>query len=195
MELSQSLICRGAFGFSHKVSLNENAFAAKGFENKKSFWLGLSRQTSNRFSRAKCLRFPYWVELVIAARCNDSPHVFKGKNFEIVNNFHRIQNFRQISDLFSQIWLKKRHTSLFSGIWREIRKKFIKNSQKKCKIRSVCDWINEYSLIQSRKSFGDFWRIFFRISRQIPEKSDAFCFFNQICENELESCRKFWNLW
>ena len=30
--------------------------------------------------------------------------------------------------------------------------------RKKCKIRSVCDWINEYSLIQSRKSFGDFWR-------------------------------------
>ena len=45
--------------------------------------------------------------------------------------FHKIQNFRQISDLFSQIWLKKRHTSLFSGIWREIRKKIIKNSQKK----------------------------------------------------------------
>jgi len=41
----------------------------------------------------------------------------------IVNFFHKIQNFRQISDLFSQIWLKKRHTSLFSGIWREIRKK------------------------------------------------------------------------
>ena len=37
--------------------------------------------------------------------------------------------------------------------------------------------------------------IFFRISRQIPEKSDAFCFFNQICENKLESCQKFWNLW
>ena len=36
---------------------------------------------------------------------------------------------------------------------------------------------------------------FFRISRQIPEKSDAFCFFNQICENKLESLRKFWNLW
>ena len=50
---------------------------------------------------------------------------------KIFNNFHKIQNFRQISDLFSQIWLKKRHTSLFSGIWREIRKKFIKNSQKK----------------------------------------------------------------
>ena len=41
----------------------------------------------------------------------------------IVNFFHRIQNFRQISDLFSQIWLKKRHTSLFSGIWRETREK------------------------------------------------------------------------
>ena len=40
-----------------------------------------------------------------------------------MNFFHKIQNFRQISDLFSQIWLKKRHTSLFSGIWREIRKK------------------------------------------------------------------------
>ena len=36
---------------------------------------------------------------------------------------------------------------------------------------------------------------FFRISRQIPENNDAFCFFNQICENKLESCRKFWNLW
>ena len=32
-----------------------------------------------------------------------------------MNNSHKIQNFRQISDLFSQIWLKKRHTSLFSG--------------------------------------------------------------------------------
>ena len=42
----------------------------------------------------------------------------------IVNFFHKIQNFRQISDLFSQIWLKKRHTSLFAGIWREIRTKF-----------------------------------------------------------------------
>ena len=29
-------------------------------------------------------------------------------------------------------------------------KKFIKNSQKKCNFRSVCDWISEYSLIQSQ---------------------------------------------
>ena len=70
-------------------------------------------------------------------------------------------------------------------------------------IRSVCDWITEYSLIQSQTlrifNFAffsaNFWWIFFRISRQIPEKSDAFCFFNQICENKLESCRNFWNLW
>ena len=30
---------------------------------------------------------------------------------------------------------------------------------------------------------------------KFSEKSDAFCFFNQICENKLESCRSFWNLW
>ena len=36
---------------------------------------------------------------------------------------------------------------------------------------------------------------FVRISRQISEKSDVCRFFNQICENKLENCRKFWNLW
>ena len=41
-----------------------------------------------------------------------------------MNKFHRFQNFRQFSNLFSQIWLKKRHTSLFSRICREIRTKF-----------------------------------------------------------------------
>ena len=42
-----------------------------------------------------------------------------------MNNFHRIwfQNFRQFSNLFSQIWVKKRQTPLFSGICREIRTK------------------------------------------------------------------------
>ena len=63
------------------------------------------------------------------------------------------------------------------------------------------DWINEYSLIHSQtlrilrflaRIFDDF---FSRISRQIPENSDVCRFFNQICENKLESCRKFWNLW
>ena len=49
----------------------------------------------------------------------------------IVNNFHKIQNFRQISDLFSQIWLKKRHTSLFLEFVAKSGQNFIKNSQKK----------------------------------------------------------------
>ena len=41
----------------------------------------------------------------------------------------------------------------------------------------------------------NFWWIFFRISRQIPENSDVCRFFNQICENKSEICRKFWILW
>ena len=36
---------------------------------------------------------------------------------------------------------------------------------------------------------------FVPISRQIPEMSDVCRFFTQICENKLENCRKFWNLW
>ena len=39
--------------------------------------------------------------------------------------------------------------------------------------------------------FSEFSMNFVRISRQIPEKSNVFRFFNQICENELENCRKF----
>ena len=42
---------------------------------------------------------------------------------------------------------------------------------------------------------ANFWWIFFRISRQIPESSDVCRFFNQICENKSEICRKFWILW
>ena len=36
---------------------------------------------------------------------------------------------------------------------------------------------------------------FVRIWWQIQEKSDVRRFFNRICENKLENCRKFWNLW
>ena len=36
---------------------------------------------------------------------------------------------------------------------------------------------------------------FVRISRQILEKSDVCRFFNRICENKIENCRKCWNLW
>ena len=42
---------------------------------------------------------------------------------------------------------------------------------------------------------ANFWWTFFRISRQIPENSDVCRFFNQICENKSEICRKFWILW
>ena len=40
-----------------------------------------------------------------------------------------------------------------------------------------------------------FWWNFVRISRQFPENSEVCRFFNQICENKLENCRNFWNLW
>ena len=45
--------------------------------------------------------------------------------------FHRFQNFRQVNILFSQNWLKKRRTSLFSGICREIRTNFHKKFAEK----------------------------------------------------------------
>ena len=41
----------------------------------------------------------------------------------------------------------------------------------------------------------EFWWTIVRISRQIPEKRDVCRFLNRICENKLENCRKFWNLW
>ena len=74
-----------------------------------------------------------------------------------MNNFHRFQNFRQVSNMFSQIWLKKRHTSLFSGSCREIRTNFhqkfaekMQNSTKK--LKKIGN-----SIIQSRKNVDDFW--------------------------------------
>ena len=48
-----------------------------------------------------------------------------------MNNFHRSQNFWQFSNLLSHILLKKRHTSLFSGICREIRTNFHQNFAEK----------------------------------------------------------------
>ena len=73
-----------------------------------------------------------------------------------MNNFHRFHNFWQVSNLFSQIWLKKRHTSLFSGNCREIGTNFMKQSQKKCKIWRE-KWKKSEFNIQSRKNVGDFW--------------------------------------
>ena len=73
-----------------------------------------------------------------------------------MNNFDKTHNFRQISDLFSQIWLKKRHTSLFSGICREIRTQFHKKSQKNAKIDAENEKNREFN-IHSRKTVDDFW--------------------------------------
>ena len=61
------------------------------------------------------------------------------------------------------------------------------------------NWISDFFQFLRRIlhfSANFLWK-FVRISRQIPEKSDVCRFFNRICENELENCRKFWNqiLW
>ena len=82
-----------------------------------------------------------------------------------MNHFHRIwfQNFRQFSNLFSQIRLKKRHTSLFSGICREIRTKIHQKFAEKCKIRRR-KWKNQkLRLIPCFVMFIPFCR-FFRFS-------------------------------
>ena len=55
----------------------------------------------------------------------------------MLNNFYGFQNFRQVSNLlilFSQIRLKKRLTSLFSGICREIRTKIHQQFPEKMQI-------------------------------------------------------------
>ena len=60
-----------------------------------------------------------------------------------MNNFHRFQIFDnfEFSNLFSQIWLKTRHTSLFSGICREIRPKFHQKFAEKMQNRKFIDSI------------------------------------------------------
>ena len=80
-----------------------------------------------------------------------------------MNNSHRFQRFRQFSSLFSQIRLKKRHASLFSGICREIRTKFhlkialkMQNSTQKMKNRKF--------IFHSRKNVDDFWLKFWYLS-------------------------------
>ena len=78
-----------------------------------------------------------------------------------MNNFHRFQNFRQFSNLFSQIWLKKRHTPLFSGICREIRTKFHQKFAEK--IQNLTQK-NRKFIIHSRKNVDDFWLRFWDLS-------------------------------
>ena len=65
--------------------------------------------------------------------------------------FHRVQNFRQFSNLFSQIWLKKRHTSLFSGICREIRTKFHqKFARKNAKFDAENEKNRKFSILREK---------------------------------------------
>ena len=77
-----------------------------------------------------------------------------------MNNFHRIQNLNWNFGKFLICSRKfdwksdTRHYFLEFGA--KSGKKFIKNSQKKCKIRSVCDWISECSLIHSQKKMAIF---------------------------------------
>ena len=78
-------------------------------------------------------------------------------------------NSRQFSNLFSQIRLKKRHTSLFSGICREIRTKFhqkfaedMQNSTQKMKKIGN-------SIIQSRKNVDDFLAEILRLKNSTKE--------------------------
>ena len=69
-----------------------------------------------------------------------------------MNNFHKLN-----SEFSANFWFvfanliekgDTRHYFLEFGA--KSGKFFIENSQKKCKIRIFCDWISEYSLIQSQ---------------------------------------------
>ena len=73
-----------------------------------------------------------------------------------MNNFHKFQNFRQFSNLFSQIWLKIDRPHSFLEFGAKSGKKFIKNSQKNAKIDAENEKIRKFN-IQSRKNVGDFW--------------------------------------
>ena len=73
-----------------------------------------------------------------------------------MNNLHRFQNFLQFSDLLSQIRLKKRYTSLFSGIFREIRTKFHQKFAENAKFEAEHEKIGN-SLLIRKKNVDDFW--------------------------------------
>ena len=74
-----------------------------------------------------------------------------------MNNSHRFQNFRHFTNLFSKIWLKKRQTSLLSGICREIRTNFHqKFAENNAKFNAENEKNRKFN-IQSRKNVDDFW--------------------------------------
>ena len=61
------------------------------------------------------------------------------------------------------------------------------------------DWIIEFSIFSfSSSNFAFFLRIFDVFFPDFAPNSRKECrlsLFNQFCENKLENCRKFWNLW
>ena len=83
-----------------------------------------------------------------------------------MNNFHRFQNFGKFLICFRKFDWKKRHTSLFSRICREIRTNFTKNSQKNAQFDSENEKIGNSLLdsIHSRKHVDDFWLKFWDLS-------------------------------
>ena len=74
----------------------------------------------------------------------------------IVNFFTKFRIFGKFLICFRKFDWKSdtRHYFLEFGV--KSGKIFIKNSQKKCKIRIFCDWISEFSLIQSQKILAIF---------------------------------------
>ena len=76
-----------------------------------------------------------------------------------MNNFHRIwfQNFRQFCNLSPQVWLKIRHTSLFSGICCEIRTNFHKKFSEKMQNSFQKMEKSGNSIFIREKNVDDFW--------------------------------------
>ena len=79
----------------------------------------------------------------------------------ILNNFHRFQNFRQFSNLFSQNWLESdtRHSFLECGA--KSGNKFIKNSQKNAKFDEENEKKSEIHYSIAKKC----WRLLAEILR------------------------------
>ena len=77
-----------------------------------------------------------------------------------MNFFHKIQNFRQISDLlnfvFANLIEKATHVTLFWNLARNTGKNSPKIRRKNAKFDEKNE-INQKFNIQSRKNVGDFW--------------------------------------
>ena len=57
-------------------------------------------------------------------------------------------------------------------------------------------WISDFSFLVLNLQF--FWEFFMKFCPNFAtnsRKSDVCRSFNRICENKIETCRKFWNLW